>query len=126
MRVEISNKNLFSDILKTLFPEFDMPNFNGLTIDSRNVKPGDIFMPLKGKNNDGHQFISQAKISGASLAFIDSNINTTLPTIKVESTKMFLYELVKKYREQLTFPFFGITGSNGKTTTKELLPNPFD
>ena len=121
MRVEISNKNLFSDILKTLFPEFDMPNFNGLTIDSRKVRPGDIFMPLKGKSNDGHQFISQAKTSGASLAFIDSNINTTLPTIKVASTKIFLYELVKKYREQLTFPFFGITGSNGKTTTKDLL-----
>ncbi|SVC13976.1 uncharacterized protein METZ01_LOCUS266830, partial [marine metagenome] len=104
-----------------MLPGFDLPEINGLTIDSRNVERGDIFLPLKGNNFDGHQFISQAEAAGASLAFVESPIGTSLSTKQVQSTKSFLYDLVREYRSQLDYPFIGITGSNGKTTTKDLL-----
>ena len=121
MRVNISNKQLFSDVIQRMFPGFDLPEINGLSIDSRNVEQGDIFLPLKGNNLDGHQFISQAEAAGASLAFVEIPIGTSLSTKQVQSTKSFLYDLVHKYRSQLAYPFIGITGSNGKTTTKDLL-----
>ena len=121
MRVDINNKKKFSDVIKSMFPEFDLPNFNGLTIDSRKINPGDIFIPLKGEKDDGHKYLEQAHSSGASLAFIDKKNYTNMSSIKVTSTKTFLYDLTKKFRTKLSYPFFGITGSNGKTTTKELL-----
>ena len=121
MRVNINNKQLFSDVIQRMFPGFDLPEINGLTIDSRNVEQGDIFLPLKGNNFDGHQFISQAEAAGASLAFVENPIGTSLSTKQVQSTKSFLYDLVREYRSQLAYPFIGITGSNGKTTTKDLL-----
>ena len=121
MRVNICNKRLFADAIQRIFPEFDLPEINGLTIDSRKVEQGDIFLPLKGNKFDGHQFISQAEATGASLAFVENPIKTSMLTQKVHSTKAFLYELVREYRNQLSYPFIGITGSNGKTTTKDLL-----
>jgi len=121
VRVNISNKQLFSNVIQRMFPGFDLPEINGLTIDSRNVERGDIFLPLKGNNFDGHQFISQAESEGASLAFVENPIRTSLSTKQVQSTKSFLYDLIRDYRSQLSYPFIGITGSNGKTTTKDLL-----
>ena len=121
MRVNISNKLLFAEIIQRIFPGFDLPEINGFTIDSRSVKQGDIFLALKGDNFDGHQFISQAEAYGASLAFVEIPIKTSLLTKQVKSTKMLLYDLTRHYRNQLPYPFIGITGSNGKTTTKNLL-----
>ena len=121
MRVNICEKNLFADVIQRKFPGLDLPEINGLTIDSRNIEQGDIFLPLKGNNFDGHQFISQAKSSGASLAFVEDPTRTSLLTQHVHSTKTLLYDLVREYRSQLSYPLIGITGSNGKTTTKDLL-----
>ena len=121
MRVNICNKQLFSDVLLKMFPGIDLPEINGLTIDSRKVERGDIFLPLKGNNIDGHHFISQAEAAGASLVFVENPIATTLITQQVQSTKTLLYDLAREYRNQLSYPFIGITGSNGKTTTKDLL-----
>ena len=77
MRVDISNKQLFIDVVQQIFPKFNFPEINGVAIDSRNVKQGDIFFPLKGQKFDGHQFISQAEASGASLAFVETPIKTS-------------------------------------------------
>ena len=121
VRVNICNKILFADAIQRLFPGFNLPKINGLTIDSRNVERGDIFLPLKGNNFDGHQFISQAEASGASLAFVEKPTDIPLLTKQVQSTKTFLYDLVREYRNHFSFPLIGITGSNGKTTTKDLL-----
>ena len=90
MRVNIRNKLLFADVIQQIFPEFYLPEINGLTIDSRNVEQGDIFLPLKGDDFDGHQFIAQAEASGASLAFVENPTDTCLPTQQVQSTKTFL------------------------------------
>ncbi len=121
MRVKIQNKDIFLKVLKDMFPELKTLNINGLSIDSRNIKPGDIFLPLKGKRNDGHQFIDRVADCNASLAIIEKSVQTPMLTQKVKSTKKTLYKLISKYREKLTYPFIAITGSNGKTTTKELL-----
>ena len=121
MRVNICNKQLFADVIQRLLPGFDLPEINGVTIDSRNVERGDIFFPLKGNNFDGHQFIAQAAASGASLAFVENLTETSLLIQQVQSTKTFLYDLVREYRNHFSYPLIGITGSNGKTTTKDLL-----
>ena len=76
MRVNICNKQLFSDVLHKMFPGIDLPEINGLTIDSRKVERGDIFLPLKGNNIDGHHFISQAEAAGASLVFATVTVNS--------------------------------------------------
>ena len=121
MRVDICNKQLFVDVIQRLLPGFDLPEINGVTIDSRNVEHGDIFFPLKGNNFDGHQFIAQAAASGASLAFVENLTETSLLIQQVQSTRTFLYDLVREYRNHFSYPLIGITGSNGKTTTKDLL-----
>ena len=121
MRVNIKNKKLFFNVMKSMIPNFNLQDFNGLTIDSRKIKPGDIFIPLKGEKDDGHAYLEQAYSHGASISLVEKTNNTKMSSINVRSTKIFLHDLAKKFREKLPYPFLGITGSNGKTTTKELL-----
>ena len=121
MRVKIENKTLFMNVVKNILPEIYLPSLNGLTIDSRKVESGDIFLPLQGEKVDGHDFILEAESLGASITIIEKNINCSMPTYRVKSNKNLLYKLVNEYRKQLKYPLLGITGSNGKTTTKDLL-----
>jgi len=90
--------------------------------DSRKIKAGDIFFALKGPNFNGNQFAQQALNDGASLAVIDEN-EFEIPgkTFLVEDVLAALQQLARHHREQFTIPFLAITGSNGKTTTKELI-----
>ena len=69
MRVQIANKAVFNNALSSLFPQLLLSEVNGFTIDSRLVESGDVYLPIKGENVDGHDFISQAISSGASLIF---------------------------------------------------------
>ena len=121
MRIEIKNKNCFNKILGEMFPDLTLPTINGISIDSRNVQINDIFLPLKGTNFDGHQFIPQAKNLGASFVFSEEKIKISIAHHLVSSTKQLLYNLAKEYRSFFDYPIIGITGSNGKTTTKDLL-----
>jgi len=121
MRVEIQNKTFIKKALRKVFPDLNSSEFSGISIDSRNVKPGDIFLAFKGDSTDGHHFIDQAENAGASVAIIEREVETSLPSFNVESTQKFLHDLAFAYRSQITCPFIGITGSNGKTTTKDLL-----
>jgi len=121
MRVDIQNKTLFKKALNKAYPEVDPSDFSGISIDSRNVQPGDIFLVFKGESTDGHNYINQAESAGASIAIIERKVETSLPSYKTESTQKFLHNLAIAYRNYITCPFIGITGSNGKTTTKDLL-----
>jgi len=121
MRVKIEDKTLFMNAVKSILPKLNLCSINGLTIDSRKVEPGDIFLPLRGNKVDGHDFISEAELLGASITIIEKDINCSMPTYRVNSNKKLLYKLANEYRQQLTYPLLGITGSNGKTTTKDLL-----
>lgn len=90
--------------------------------DTRKLQPGDIFFALSGPNFNGNQFAAQALEAGASYAIVDENIDDQNgQIIVVEDVLSTLQELAKYHRQQFNIPIVAITGSNGKTTTKELV-----
>jgi UDP-N-acetylmuramoyl-tripeptide--D-alanyl-D-alanine ligase len=93
-----------------------------VSTDTRNLPSGCVFFALHGANFDGNKFAKQALEQGASLAVID-NPEYALPqgTLLVEDTLLALQDLARAWRRELGLPIIGITGTNGKTTTKELL-----
>lgn len=96
--------------------------FHRIKTDTRELEKGDIFVALKGKNYDGHQYIEEAIQKGASAVIVEEEITSTnIPVIKVADTYQALFDLAHLYLE--TYPVFvvAITGSVGKTTTKELI-----
>nr|WP_321522614.1 UDP-N-acetylmuramoyl-tripeptide--D-alanyl-D-alanine ligase [uncultured Macellibacteroides sp.] len=93
-----------------------------VTTDSRNCSLGSIFFALKGENFDGNQYASKALRSGCSYAVIDNpEYFIGERTILVENVLKALQQIAHKHRKALGTPVIGITGTNGKTTTKELL-----
>src|SRR6185369_598362 len=90
--------------------------------DSRKIKPGDIFFALKGPSFNGNEFAKQAIDDGAILAVIDEKeFEISDKTFLVKDALTSLQQLAKYHRQQFSIPFLAITGSNGKTTTKELI-----
>ncbi len=94
----------------------------GITTDSRRVKPGDLFLALRGETFDGHEFVSQALEQGAIAAIVDSQFQLSdLPLLTVEDTLRAYQAIGHWWRHQFNIPVIAITGSVGKTTTKELI-----
>ena len=93
-----------------------------VSTDTRNLPAGCVFFALHGERFDGNKFAKQALEQGAALAVID-NPEYALPecTLLVEDTLLALQDLARAWRRELGLPIVGITGTNGKTTTKELL-----
>jgi len=90
--------------------------------DSRKIKKGDLFFALKGPNFNGNKYAQQALNDGAALCIVDEETGLTDERIiLVNDSLETLQALAKKHREQFSIPFIAITGSNGKTTTKELV-----
>ncbi|MEG1072301.1 MAG: UDP-N-acetylmuramoyl-tripeptide--D-alanyl-D-alanine ligase [Oscillospiraceae bacterium] len=92
--------------------------------DSRNLHPGCLFLPLEGERFDAHSFISGALENGAAGCLTAREREKYLPGkfyIKVKNTQKALRDLAKYYRDQFDIPFIGVTGSVGKTTTKEMI-----
>jgi UDP-N-acetylmuramoyl-tripeptide--D-alanyl-D-alanine ligase len=91
--------------------------------DTRKLKQGDIFFALNGPNFNGNLFAEKALELGAAYSVIDEQVgdNSNERLILVEDALTTLQALAKYHREQFTIPFIAITGSNGKTTTKELV-----
>lgn len=102
---------------------FEDIEINGVVIDSRQVKKNNLFIPLKGEKVDGHQFVEDSIKNGAAAALWQKDVPNPplhLPVIIVEDTLSALQELARSYRSQLNTRVIGITGSNGKTTTKDI------
>lgn len=96
----------------------------GFSIDSRTIKPGELFIALKGERTDGHLFLEEAFRKGASGAIVSRKpvVGAGLfNLIEVGDTKEALQALARAYRRSFKIPIVGVTGSSGKTTTKELL-----
>lgn len=94
----------------------------GIATDSRSIKKGDIFFAIKGENFDGNQFASQSLQNGAVLAVVDNQGLPDNPAFfKVSDALETLQHLANLHRKQFSIPIIAITGSNGKTTTKELI-----
>ena len=96
----------------------------GVTINSREVESGNLFIPIIGERVDGHIFAEVAVKQGAVATFWQKdhdNVPTEIPVILVENTEKALQQLATGYRNELNFKIVGITGSNGKTSTKDIL-----
>ena len=91
-----------------------------ITTDSRQIIRGDIFIALKGENFDGNRYAAAALEQGAALAIIDNADYLSPGCELVADSLLFLQQLAHYHRQQLHIPILGITGTNGKTTTKEL------
>ena len=92
----------------------------GVQIDSRKVKPGDLFVAIKGEKADGHAFVEMAASRGAAAALVEQPVKASIPTILVADTVRAYGELAAAYRKQAGVTVIGVTGSVGKTTTKEM------
>ena len=93
----------------------------GAVLDSRKVEPGYLFFATKGERVDGHSFIPQVAEKGAALVICEKAPEVDIPYILVENTFQALKDVAAFYREQLDIPVIGVTGSVGKTSTKEMI-----
>ena len=96
----------------------------GVTTDSRAVQPGQLFIPLVGERFDGHAYISKALDGGAAGCLTAREPETLLPGklyIQVADTRLALKALASWYRDKFDLPVVQVTGSAGKTTTKEMI-----
>ena len=106
----------------------DSPNkkFNDVSIDTRKIQKGNIFLALKGENFNGNNYVKQAFEKGATIAIVDEDVFNYLEikdmgvVIKVKNGNKALLSLAKFYREKLGIKVIGITGSTGKTSTKDI------
>lgn len=97
-------------------------NHPRISTDTRKIESGSIFLALKGANFNGNEFASQALDLGASYAIIDEEkYKTSDQAILVDDVLTTLQDLARYHRDQINIPVIGITGTNGKTTTKELI-----
>lgn len=109
-------EELLQKVLEIFYSSFD------ITTDSRKVKQGSIFVALRGENFNGNTFAYNALQQGASLVIIDDeNYFIDQRTILVEDSLVFLQKFANYYRKTFSIPFLAISGTNGKTTTKELI-----
>nr|WP_279017876.1 UDP-N-acetylmuramoyl-tripeptide--D-alanyl-D-alanine ligase [Staphylococcus schleiferi] len=99
----------------------------GVTIDSRKIEKGQLFIPFKGENVDGHQYAEQALRDGAGATFFEAQNSVEFPqagpVIVVSDTLVALQQLAKAYLQYVSPTVIAVTGSNGKTTTKDMIEN---
>lgn len=96
----------------------------GISINTRTLKPGDLFIPFKGESVNGHKYVKQAFEAGAVATLWqkdEPNMPTDVPVILVDDAEEALQTMAKAYRQTHQATFIGITGSNGKTSTKDLV-----
>lgn len=93
----------------------------GVSIDTRTLSPGDVYLAISGEQFDGHDFIDQAQQNGAIAVIVARKMQTDLPQIIVKDTRIALAELAGALRAKLPLKVCAITGSNGKTTVKEMI-----
>lgn len=102
-------------------PEQANPEITGTQHDSRNVRPGDLFVAIVGERVDGHSFVAKAREAGAAAALVSRYVEDELPQILVEDTLRAYGDIAREYRKSVGIQVVAITGSVGKTTTKEMI-----
>ena len=98
--------------------------FVRVTTDSRDVRPGDLFIGLRGERFDGQAFADQALAAGAAGVMVEAGAALSTPNarvLEVDDTRLALGRLAAHWRSRFSLPLIAITGSNGKTTVKEML-----
>ncbi|WP_106059409.1 UDP-N-acetylmuramoyl-tripeptide--D-alanyl-D-alanine ligase [Clostridium vincentii] len=123
--MELTFKELVKGLEGKVIVEGDNKSFNNICTDTRKIKNNNVFLALKGDNFNGNLYACEAINKGASIAIVDEihfnkdEIQGTV--IKVKNTYISLLKLAKFYREKLGIKVVGITGSTGKTSTKDLV-----
>lgn len=92
-----------------------------VSTDTRSIGSGDLFVALKGENFDGNEYIDKAIDNGAVAAIVGRDVDAGITIIKVDDTRLALGQLAAYWRKQLDLKVIGLTGSNGKTTVKEMI-----
>lgn len=100
---------------------FSLDKFQTISIDTRTLQKGDVFIAICGSNFDGHDFVIDAQNKGAIAAVVSRDVKCDIPTIKVKDTLVAFSELAAFRRKQVNIPIIALTGSCGKTTTKAML-----
>ena len=97
--------------------------FSGVSTDSRSLKEGDLFVALRGERFDGHDFLKAVAVARAAAAMVDSRYRGEypMPALVVEDTRRSLGDLARYWRARFAPALVAVTGSNGKTTVKEML-----
>ena len=119
--LKINNWKFNSLVLKKTLQSNKNYFFDNVSIDSRTIKKNNLFIALKGKKKDGHNFLNQALKNGACYCVVSKKNKKNLKFINVSNTMKFLNQSAKNKRELLSGKFIAITGSSGKTTLKTLL-----
>ena len=122
MRINLPNSKTFSKIFNESTGIKISESIKGIATDSREIQSGDLYIAIKGEKVDGHSFLNQVFENGA-LAALVSDINDQVhgDQIQVRDTIESIGKIATEWRRQFNIPIIGITGSNGKTSTKELL-----
>ena len=95
--------------------------FDGISTDSRSIRENELFIALSGPNFDGSKFVGDAQRKGAAGAVVATPVDIDLPQIAVGDTRLALGHLAAAWRDQHSLTVVGVTGSNGKTTLKEMI-----
>lgn len=98
-------------------------NIDSFSIDTRTINLNEAYIALEGENFDGHEFISEAALKGASAVIVNKPIEADIPHIIVADTLEFMKSIAEYNRNQFKGKMIGITGTNGKTTTKQIVAN---
>ncbi len=101
-------------------PQFEELTFKGVQFDSRALQAGELFVALVGER-DGHSFVPMALEKGAVAVLASKELDSSIPAIYTDNSLRALQQIAKGYRESLSCKVIGITGSVGKTTTKEMV-----
>ncbi len=95
--------------------------FTSVSSDTRTLRTGDLFVALVGPNFDAHDYLPIAEQKGAVAALVQREVETPMPVLQVADTRRALGELARAWRQRATARIVAVTGSNGKTTVKEML-----
>ena len=103
----------------------DDKTYTGLCTDTRTLANGELFVALQGPNYDAHDFVQDAVEKGAAGVLVQRKLDVTVPQIIVPDTRVALGQLAATWRQQFSIPVVAVTGSNGKTTVKEMIASIF-
>ena len=117
----LSNTHKVANIVNGSLSIDEEIKFKGVSTDTRKTVTDRLFIALEGENFDGHLFTQSAEKLGAKAIIAHKKVSTSLPTIIVEDTEKAYQKLATWYRQSLSPEVIAITGSNGKTTTKNML-----
>ena len=127
MRINLPNPKLFSKLVSDVTGnKLDSPVL-GVTTDSRDFKQGDFYIALEGERTDGHNYLPELESLGCTAALVSKRNDslTSLKQVVVGNTVTTIGEIANLWQNQFHIPTIAITGTNGKTTTKDLLTHIF-